>query len=204
MARCNRIGSDCWLSEVAWVIKISNCCEWHWYRPRYRNIIVLPLCLSPHALTLYYALLMSFITCNYGAWNYSWQFYNRSPELWMIQFCVNNSYGHPLWLYMVLSTNRKYSFCFNFFFWVVRNRCQIHTRDSTIAIDISDGQFLRLPTNFFGIGQDIYNFVTFHSGSNFMKKLLTFFSFAYETELHHNVDLYRLHTLKYLINEYLV
>ena len=72
----------------------------------------------------------------------------------------------------------------------------IHTR--------SDGQFLRLPTNFFGIGQDIYNFVTFHSGSNFMKKLLTFFSFAYETELHHNVDLYRLHTLMYLINEYLV
>ena len=153
------------------------------------------------SLTLYYALLMSFITCNYGAWNYSWQFYNRSPELWMIQFCVNNSYGHPLWLYMVLSTNRKYSFCFNFFFWAVRNRCQIHTRDSTIAIDISDGQFLRLPTNFFGIGQDTF---TFHSGSNFMKKLFTFFSFAYETELNHNVDLYRLHTLKYLINEYLV
>ena len=26
-----------WLSEVAWVIRVSNCCEWHWYRPRYRN-----------------------------------------------------------------------------------------------------------------------------------------------------------------------
>ena len=73
----------------------------------------------------------------------------------------------------------------------------IHTRDSTIAIGISDGQFLRLPTNFFGIGQDIYNFVTFHSGSNFMKKLFTFFSFAYETELHHNFDLYRSHTYSY-------
>ena len=125
MARCNRMGSDCWLSEVAWVIKISNCCEWHWYRPRYRNIIVLPLCLS--SLTLRYALLMSFITCNYSAWNYSWQFYNRSPELWMIQFCVNNSFGHPQWLYMVLSTNKKYSFCYNFFFWAVRNRCPIST-----------------------------------------------------------------------------
>ena len=98
---------------------------------------------------------------------------------------------------MVLSTNRKYSFCFNFFFWAVRNRCQIHTRDSTIAIDISDGQFLRLPTNFFGIGQDIYNFVTFHSGSNFMKKLFAFFSFAFETGLHHNFDLYISHTDSY-------
>ena len=149
-----------------------------------RNIIVLPLC--PSSLTLHYALLISFITCNYSAWNYSWQFYNRSPELWMIQFCVNNSYGHPLWLYMVLSTNRKYSFCFNFFFWVVRNRCQIH-RDSTIAIGILDSQLLRLPTNFFGVGQDIYNFVTFHSGSNFMENYLHFL--VLNMKLHHNFDL---------------
>ena len=31
----------------------------------------------------------------------------------------------------------------------------------------------------------------------FMKKLFTLFSFAYETELNHNVDLYRLHTYSY-------
>ena len=67
MARCNRIGSDCWLSEVAWVIKISNCCEWHWYRPRYRNIIVLPLCLSPHwHYTMHYWCLLLHATMALG------------------------------------------------------------------------------------------------------------------------------------------
>ena len=204
MARCNRIGSDCWLSEVAWVIKISNCCEWHWYRPRYRNIIVLPLCLSPHwHYTMHYWCLLLHATMALGTTPGSFTIDRLNCEwsnfAWIIHMATHCDF---IWFSAQTGNILFASISFSGWYEIVVK--YIHTRDSTIAIGISDGQFLRLPTNFFGIGQDIYNFVTFHSGSNFIKKLLTFFSFAYETELNHNVDLYRLHTLKYLINEYLV